>query len=296
MSSSLLRRLPVLRTYEALREARARLEATKEELRRTRDERDRARRRVAHVFSHGRLKELLLAHGPGYAAADPYPHVVIDDALEPAMLEEVLEEFDGMDRSRWHHTERETERKSSTEDFQHFGPTTRALIAQFNAAPFLSFLEQLTGIAGLIPDPHLRGGGLHEIHRNGALGVHADFNFYPRLGLYRRLNLLLYLNRDWPAAWGGELELWDRGGMHCVRSIAPLFNRIVVFDTSNFSYHGHPRPLACPEARARKSVALYYYTVECAAEEDRVPHTTVFLDSRGVAPPAAPATTVSNAR
>ena len=275
------RRLPVLRTYQALRESQVRLSQTKEELRRTRDERDRARRRAAHVLSHGRLKQLL-AQAAGYRSAEPFPHAVLDDVFEAGLLEDVVQEFDGMDRERWHHTERDTERKSSTEDFQHFGPTIRALISQLNAAPFLEFLEQLTGIAGLIADPHLRGGGLHEIRRDGALGVHADFNFYPRLGLYRRLNLLLYLNAGWSEEWGGDLELWDRGGSRCVRRIAPVFNRVVIFDTSNFSYHGHPRPLACPPDRARKSIALYYYTVECAVEDDRAPHTTLFLETGGV--------------
>lgn len=277
MLPSWMRRLPVVRTYDALRVTQARLVTLKDELRRTRDERDRARRRSAHLLSHGRLKQLLQAHTAEYRSAEPFPHVVVDNLLEPELLDEVLQEFDSMDRARWHHTERATERKSSTEDFQHFGPTTRALIAQFNASPFLAFLEQLTGIAGLIADPHLRGGGLHEIRRDGALGVHADFNFYPRLGLYRRLNLLLYLNPGWEHAWGGDLELWDRGGTRCAKRIAPVFNRAVVFDTSNFSYHGHPTPLACPPDRARKSIALYYYTVECPAEHDRTPHTTIFL-------------------
>jgi Rps23 Pro-64 3,4-dihydroxylase Tpa1-like proline 4-hydroxylase len=282
MVPKVIRQLPVVRTYEALRASEARLAATREELRRMREERDRARRRLSHVLSHGKLKDLVQAHSETYRSAQPFPHIVIDDVLDAGLLQDILEEFDGMDRSRWHHTERETERKSSTEDFQHFGPATRALISQLNAAPFLGFLEQLTGIPGLIADPHLRGGGLHEIRRDGALGVHADFNFYPRLGLYRRLNLLIYLNPGWETAWGGELELWDRAGTHCVRRIAPLFNRMVIFDTSNFSYHGHPQPLACPPDRARKSVALYYYTVECPAEEDRAPHTTLFLQSGAV--------------
>lgn len=279
MQNSWYRRLPVLRTYEALRVAQARLAETKDELRRTRDERDRARRRNAHVLSHGRLKELLQKHAAGYASADPFPHVVLDEVLDAGLLRDVLEEFDAADRARWHHTDRETERKSSTEDFQHLGPTTRALISQLNASPFLGFLERLTGIKGIIPDPHLRGGGLHEIRRDGALAVHADFNFYRRLGLYRRLNLLLYLNVDWADTWGGELELWDRAGTQCVKRIPPVFNRVVIFDTSNFSYHGHPQPLACPPDRARKSIALYYYTVECATPDDQVPHTTVFLGS-----------------
>jgi hypothetical protein len=141
---------------------------------------------------------------------------------------------------------------------------------------FLNFLEKLTGIAGLIADPHLRGGGLHEIRREGALGVHADFNLYPRLNIWRRLNFLLYLNEDWDLSWGGELELWDRTGKQKVKGIAPLFNRAVIFDTSNYSYHGHPHPLMCPSDRSRKSIALYYYTTQ-APEGESAPHTTVFL-------------------
>ena len=78
------------------------------------------------------------------------------------------------------------------------------------------------------------------------------------------------------------MVIWDRGGSRCVWRFVPVFNRVVIFDTSNFSYHGHPRPLACPPDRARKSIALYYYTVECAVEDDRAPHTTLFLENRGV--------------
>jgi Rps23 Pro-64 3,4-dihydroxylase Tpa1-like proline 4-hydroxylase len=268
------RRLPVLRTYAALQEAQQRLATARDELRRTKDQ---ARRLGTHLISHGRLKEILRTHTEAYRTADPFPHVVLDGLFEPQLLQDVLVEFDEMDRAPWHYTERDTERKYSTEDFQHFGPTTRAVFAQLNAAPFLGFLEKLTGIAGLVPDPHLRGGGLHEIRRGGALGVHADFNFYQRLGLYRRLNLLVYLNTDWSGDWGGDLELWDRTGTRCVQRIAPVFNRSVIFDTSNFSYHGHPRPLQCPAERSRKSLALYYYTVEAPAGDDRTPHTTVFI-------------------
>ena len=206
------------------------------------------------------------------------------------LLKDVVAEFEVMDRTPWHHTERATERKYSTEDFQRFGPTTRSVMNQLNAAPFMAFLEKLTGIPGLIPDPHLRGGGLHEIRRGGALGVHADFNFYKRLNLFRRLNLLIYLNEDWAEEWGGHLELWDRTGKRCVQRIAPMFNRAVIFDTSNFSYHGHPQPLECPPDRSRKSLALYYYTVEAPADEDRTPHTTLFIETDGT-PESEPAST-----
>jgi Rps23 Pro-64 3,4-dihydroxylase Tpa1-like proline 4-hydroxylase len=282
MLPSWSRRWPVFRTYEALRTTTERLGATKDELRRTKDERDVLRKLFAHVLSRGQLKDLARAHTESYRSADPFPHIVLENLFDPRLLREVLAEFDAMDREGWHYTERETERKYSSEDFQHFGPTTRALITQLNAAPFLAFLEKLTGISGLLADPHLRGGGLHEIRRGGALGVHADFNFYKRLNLYRRLNLLIYLNENWSEEWGGDLELWDRSGKRCVQRIAPVFNRAVIFDTSNFSYHGHPRPLQCPEDRSRKSLALYYYTVEAPADDDRTPHTTVFIQTEGV--------------
>jgi Rps23 Pro-64 3,4-dihydroxylase Tpa1-like proline 4-hydroxylase len=276
------RRLPVLRTIESLKE---RLAATKEELRRARDERDQARRLAAHLISHGTLKNIVRTQADAYRAADPFPHIVLDELFDPRILRDVNAEFDAVDRSAWHYTERSTERKYSSEDFAHFGPTTRVVIAQLNAAPFLSFLEKLTGIEGLVADPHLRGGGMHEIRQGGALGVHADFNFYPRLNLYRRLNLLVYLNENWADEWGGHLELWDRTGTRCVRRIAPVFNRAVIFDTSNFSYHGHPQPLQCPADRSRRSLALYYYTVQAPAGDDRTPHTTVFIQTEPSATP-----------
>ena len=147
-----------------------------------------------------------------------------------------------------------------------------------NSGPFLAFLERLTGINGLIADPHLRGGGVHIIRRGGKLGIHADFNHHKRLKVFRRLNLLLYLNREWDEAWGGHLELWNRDKTRCCRRIAPVFNRTVIFDTSNFSYHGHPEPLECPQDESRKSLALYYYTVDCPHEIDREPHGTLFVD------------------
>jgi Rps23 Pro-64 3,4-dihydroxylase Tpa1-like proline 4-hydroxylase len=96
------------------------------------------------------------------------------------------------------------------------------------------------------------------------------------------VNLLIYLNKDWDERWGGALELWDRSGRQCVRSVQPVFNRAVLFDTSNFSYHGHPHPLACPPERSRKSVALYYYSLECPTDADREAHGTVFLEARSV--------------
>ena len=293
-----LRRLPLLRAYPALQdvrrelgEARQKIKALGSDLKRANAlaaQREVALRSIGAgelqilaepAFDHHQLAQIARDRSSMYRSAEPFPHLIEDGLFNPAILDRVAGEFEAMDRGDWHHSQATHERKWSTEHPRHKGPFTSALIAQLNAGPFVSFLEELTGIGGLVPDPHLRGGGLHEIRPGGMLGVHADFNVHPRLRLYRRLNLLVYLNKDWQQEWGGALELWDRGGQRCVRAIQPVFNRAVLFDTSNFSYHGHPHPLACPPERSRKSVALYYYALESPGESDRDAHGTIFLDT-----------------
>ncbi|NJM87615.1 MAG: 2OG-Fe(II) oxygenase [Hydrococcus sp. RU_2_2] len=153
---------------------------------------------------------------------------------------------------------------------------TRLLLYQMNGATFVNFLEKLTGIEGIIPDPHLVGGGLHQIERGGYLKIHVDFNKHGKLNLDRRLNLLLYLNKNWQEEYGGNLELWDRDMIKCQKKILPIFNRCVIFSTTDFSYHGHPEPLTCPEGRTRKSLALYYYSNGRPPEEVSNGHSTVF--------------------
>jgi hypothetical protein len=141
-----------------------------------------------------------------------------------------------------------------------FGKFTRDLLREFNSPGCLQFLETLTGIGNLMSDPYFEGGGLHQIEPGGFLKVHADFNWHPRLRLDRRLNLIVYLNKDWREEYNGHLELWDRSMSRAVRKVLPVFNRAVVFSTTSWAYHGHPEKLACPSGQTRKSLALYYYT------------------------------------
>ena len=201
-----------------------------------------------------------------YGSASPFPHVVLDDFLPEQALDAVLAEFPRPGEADWFAFDSPLERKLATKEDTPMGPATRNLLGELNSAAFIDFLERLTGIDGLVPDPHLVGGGLHQIERGGHLKVHADFNLHPRTGLERRLNVLLYLNRGWKEEYGGALELWSRDMQSCEARILPLFNRCVVFSTTSTSYHGHPEPLACPEGETRKSIALYYYSRDRPAE------------------------------
>lgn len=132
----------------------------------------------------------------------------------------------------------------------------------------------MTGIQGLIPDPYFLGGGFHQTTNGGKLDVHTDFNLHKELTLERRINVLIYLNRDWREEYGGCLELWNSGMRECVRKIAPEFNRTVVFSTTESSWHGHPEPVQHPDALPRRSIALYYYT--STWDKDSRAHTTQF--------------------
>jgi hypothetical protein len=280
----MLDKLPVFRTRAALLTKTKQLKAMSTELHELREQLSKmARDKNTELFETSilpvakKLKRIVKHERQSYREASPFPNIVLDDFLDEGLLRRVAMEVETMDRSGWHRTMNERERKLSTEDESAFGHFTRRVFATLNSSAFVTFLEELTGIDGLIADPHLRGGGLHEIERGGLLGVHADFNFYKRMRVWRRLNVLVYLNTEWDEAWGGHLELWDADGKTCVKRIAPTFNRMVVFDTSSRSYHGHPHPLNCPEGVSRKSVALYYYTVDYPYPEDLTPHSTVFV-------------------
>jgi len=230
-----------------------------------------------HVFDYPRLMQFAQTHAGAYAAAAPFPHIVIDEFLSDDFVRFVCARFpDLRERPGQEAVSAQTDdgrpaqagkrwiSRESAVDI-----AIRCLYWELNSGAFLAFLERLTGIAPLLPDPYLAGGGLHETQRGGFLRVHADFNRQPELGLARRLNLLVYLNPDWNPAWGGDLELWDADMAQCVQRVPPLGGRCVIFSTSRNSFHGHPHPLACPEGQARRSLAMYYYTHDAVAAPAR---------------------------
>jgi Rps23 Pro-64 3,4-dihydroxylase Tpa1-like proline 4-hydroxylase len=229
-----------------------------------------------------RLNDIAKRRAGEYASAQPYPHIVIDGLFDEWILNTVLAEFpDSKDRN-WALRDIPEEIKLQSNDERDIPVFTRALLYALNSASFLMFLEELTGIKNLIGDPHYEGGGLHQILSGGKLAIHADFNMHLRYRLYRRLNVLIYLNKNWDEAYGGHFELWDRTMNKMEEKISPIFNRMVIFTTSRYSYHGHPEPLSCPANVSRKSLALYYFTVDEPADGDGSDrHTTLFQKRPG---------------
>lgn len=133
---------------------------------------------------------------------------------------------------------------------------------ELQSIKLIDLLSGVTGIDGLENDPHLHGAGLHYHPRGSRLEMHLDYSIHPISKKERRLNLIVYMNRDWQEGWGGHLNLWEgtKDGMTRgpTQRIAPMFNQAVLFRTSDISWHGMPDAIECPEGRARKSVAIYY--------------------------------------
>jgi Rps23 Pro-64 3,4-dihydroxylase Tpa1-like proline 4-hydroxylase len=231
-------------------------------------------------LNYDKLKSLAIENAEGYKSATPYPHIVLEEFLNPEVLDLVLAEFELAD-NEWREFDTKYEKKLQLNNEELMGPVTRSLIHYLNSAPFLHFLSKLSGIEGLIPDPYLSGGGLHKIPRGGRLGIHVDFNFHKQMNAFRRLNVLIYLNKDWKEEFGGHFEMWsDKKGTEKQR-VLPLFNRMAMFTTTSNSYHGHPSRLTCPEDRARRSLALYYYTAGESGDQKKNEHSTVFLNEKG---------------
>lgn len=218
----------------------------------------------------GRGSELQEAH----AAADPFPHTVIDDFLPKEVVRYCQEHFPAEMGEGGAEFDRDQERFKRSFQPDELAPELRNLFYGFNSLPFIQLVERITGIKGLIPDPYFFGGGFHETRTGGHLSMHADFNHHQPMGLERRVNVLIYLNEDWEDGYGGELELWEESMKECRQKIVPVAGRCVMFNTTGNSWHGHPAPVAHPNGTPRRSIALYYYT--STWDESRADKTTQF--------------------
>jgi hypothetical protein len=210
-----------------------------------------------------KLRADMEAKSSAYRSASPFPHIVLDDVLDPEAFARCVAEFPAIGDEFWKGYLHVNETKYSNTAPDTWGPTLHDVAREFCSPAFVAWLEELTGITGLLPDWSMDGGGLHQTLRGGHLNLHADFTtHHEREDWARRVNILLYLNEEWRDEWGGKLELWDQQMRSCQATVTPAGNRMLVFTTSFDSFHGHPDGLTCPEDVARRSMALYYFTEE----------------------------------
>lgn len=205
-----------------------------------------------------------------YASAHPYPHIQFEEFLEEWAAHQAMNAFPAVKDDGWIHYVHVNEKKHGLNKVDLLPPFIKRVIDLLNTDEFVNALSELTGIPGLKADPSLEGGGLHQTETGGFLNIHADFTVHPhKRNWRRRVNLLLYLNENWEPEYKGDLELWTRDMKSCAKKISPIFNRCVVFNTDEDSYHGLPDPIQCPPDQTRKSIALYYFTEEDATPKKR---------------------------
>ncbi len=210
-------------------------------------------------------------------------YIVIDNFLnheKAARINEALIEIKPNDK--WYVYDNLFEKKIATDNLNLLPQQVRQILYELNSQEFINYLEKLTGIDGLIPDPHYRGGGAHIIPDGGFLDLHTDRSFHPKLKLYRRVNALIYFNMNYLKGYGGELELWNEDLTKLKASIEPIYNRAVIFNTDATSWHGHPKPWK--SLRPRMSIATYFFTATIPEDFKANLESTNFVARPGDAP------------
>lgn len=227
--------------------------------------------------------------GKVYRSGNPYPHIVIDNFFNPTILNRInieLDQYnnwshDGDDYVKDHQIKKYFSPNIFTDKEDYLAkeaPITKETLTYFNSREVTNFLERLTGINELSGDDQFHGGGVHKTMSGGKLSIHVDFNIHTTTKYHRRINLLLYLNKNWKTEWGGDLELWTRDMSRCAVKVAPIFNRAVIFSIGEDTYHGHPHPMMTPKDVSRLSLALYYYTKDRPAEEIKPFHPVLWKE------------------
>ncbi|MFN3346149.1 MAG: 2OG-Fe(II) oxygenase [Chloroherpetonaceae bacterium] len=222
------------------------------------------------VFDYEKWTARLPVLKAQYASARPFAHIVLDDFINADFAKAAYDQFPKPDSGEWIQYKHINEKKLGRRDRATIPDVHLAIIDELNSRRFVEWLSELTGIKNLIADPSLEGGGLHQTERGGFLNIHTDFTSHQHEKHWaRRVNVLLYLNKDWQEHYGGHLELWEHDMSQCAKKILPTFNRCVIFNTDSDSYHGHPHPLNTPQGETRKSIALYYFTEETSIPKAR---------------------------
>jgi Rps23 Pro-64 3,4-dihydroxylase Tpa1-like proline 4-hydroxylase len=209
-----------------------------------------------------------------FQTGDPIRHVVIDDFLSADVAQRAAQAFPKPEEMQIAFAGL-AEVKNAEQTLSRLDPVFSEIFSGLQSDAFVQWLSAVTHIPQLAADPELHGGGLHQGPDGSFLDVHADFNIHPKLGLYRRLNVLVYLNPHWEPQWQGYLELWSRDMKECRQYIEPKLNRCLIMETHDYSYHGY-KELRLPAGVTRKSVASYYYSPSRSEQQTEEEHNTLF--------------------
>jgi Rps23 Pro-64 3,4-dihydroxylase Tpa1-like proline 4-hydroxylase len=220
-----------------------------------------------------------------YQSKKPYRYIMFENFFLPEKADVILENYPAIQDGKWDGTTYLDQKNKFQKTKFDEGSIMDRVFKELNSEAFLDWLQDVTEVEDtLLGDEDLFGGGLHQSISGAFLNVHVDYNIHPRTKFHRRLNVLVYMNKDWKEEYEGHLELWDlsENQKNLIGKYAPTFNRCVIFETNEISFHGHPKPLKTPEGVNRKSIATYYYTKTRPADEIAQDHNTIYVNTEGV--------------
>ena len=197
-----------------------------------------------------------------FKSSKPFNHCIVENFFKTEVAKKLENEFPDFNSNIWHIYDNKLEDKKVCNDWNSFPEMTYKVFSYLNSTNFIDILDKKSLQDKLYADPGLHGGGWHIHSKGGKLNVHLDYSLHPKMDLQRKLNIIIYLNSRWKTNWGGSLGLYDnKSDQHpgqLISAIEPRFNRAVIFDTSQNSWHGLPQKICCPENEYRKSLAIYY--------------------------------------
>ena len=236
--------------------------------------------KILKIFNDKKYTELALKNHKKYIKNKPFPHIYFDNFLPKNVALAISKEYPKINErnKNWKVHKNKNVIRYFLEDSSRYKEKMQIFSMILNSRRFILFLETLTGIKSIISDPFFMGGGAMTTGSGGFLKVHADFNYYNKIKMYRRINIIIYLNEEWEESWNGNLEFWSED-MIKKQSYSPKLNTAIIFHVHDKAFHGYPDKINCPDTIGRKSINLYYYTEENDELQNKVPHKTIWKDT-----------------
>jgi Rps23 Pro-64 3,4-dihydroxylase Tpa1-like proline 4-hydroxylase len=219
-----------------------------------------------------------------YQSKRPFRYIMFENFFQTDKAEIILQNYPTIQDGKWDGTTYLDQKNKFQKTKFDQSSVMDNVFKELNSAEFLNWLQEVTEVEDtLLADKDLFGGGLHQSTNGAFLNVHVDYNIHPQTKYHRRLNVLVYMNKDWKDEYEGHLELWDLSDnqKNLIGKYAPTFNRCVIFETNEISFHGHPKPLKTPSDVNRKSIATYYYTRTRPIAEIATDHNTIYVNTEG---------------
>jgi hypothetical protein len=216
------------------------------------------------VFNFDKFEEYIKQNKEEYQNKKPFSYDAISELFSEEALNGILDSFPSVnDESKWDKRDDkgiQVKLRTNWKTELDIPPKILEVIQTLQSGRFCRLLSEYTGIDGLMPDFWFGGGGLNQIMPGGELAIHLDGTYNDDIKMYRRVNIIVFLNKEWEDEYGGHLEFWDIDKTACFAKVKPDYNTLAMFNTSDLTEHGHPTPLSCPEGMSRKSLILYFYT------------------------------------